>query len=329
VAVLDRLSHPRLEDLEVALATELRRVHGEVGVTQEIVGALLAGHAHGDADAGPDVHRSGMHVERRRQRIEDALGDRHGLAQAAGVFEEHGELVASETGGRVTGPQASTQPPGDGAEKLVARGVPHRVVHRLEVVEIDEQDCHRIAAPPLQRVLDSIGEQRAVGQPGQGIMEGLLGQPVLEGAQLRQGALELPVLQRDGEVPRQGVDEAHVLAVERRDLAQPVADDHQADEAALGAQPGHHRVTDAPPLEERADAVVLPRRRQRGRLAPHRAGRQRQLGGADRDALHRLNGALDAHPPAHGIGVVARREEDDLGRLSPDHLARVLEHGEH
>ena len=49
------------------------------------------------------------------------------------------------------------------------------VVHILEAVEIDEQGGHRDigAAGPGQHLLGAVKDQGPVGQPGQGVMDGL------------------------------------------------------------------------------------------------------------------------------------------------------------
>ena len=50
------------------------------------------------------------------------------------------------------------------------------VVDVLEVVDIEEQHCHGQAVAPLarERVTDTVAEQRAVGQPCQRVVEGLM-----------------------------------------------------------------------------------------------------------------------------------------------------------
>ena len=71
----------------------------------------------------------------------------------------------------------------DGHQQLVARPVPQAVVDRLEVVEIQEQDGQRRLAQPagaIERVLDPIGEERPVGEPGQRIVQRLVAQLCLE-----------------------------------------------------------------------------------------------------------------------------------------------------
>jgi hypothetical protein len=56
------------------------------------------------------------------------------------------------------------------------------VVDVLETVEIDYEDRHRDPWPPAagQGVLQPVGEQGSVGQPGQRIMQGLVDQLLLQ-----------------------------------------------------------------------------------------------------------------------------------------------------
>ena len=64
----------------------------------------------------------------------------------------------------------------------VASIVTERVVDNLEVVEVQEQHGERLAvlAPPPERVLDAIAEQRPVREVGNRIVEGLIGELLLE-----------------------------------------------------------------------------------------------------------------------------------------------------
>ena len=61
------------------------------------------------------------------------------------------------------------------------------VVDRLEVVEIDEQHghAHAVAQRPGDRMADALVEQRAVGEMGDRIVEGLVGELLLERLALR------------------------------------------------------------------------------------------------------------------------------------------------
>ena len=104
-------------------------------------------------------------------------------ASSAGeVGEQHRELVAAEPRGRVAGSEQAFEPAGHGAQQCVAGGVAEAVVDGLEVVQVEQQDRHReaVAAPPAQGVRDAVGEERAVGQPGELVVERLVGQRELE-----------------------------------------------------------------------------------------------------------------------------------------------------
>src|SRR3989442_1311245 len=56
------------------------------------------------------------------------------------VVEEDRELVAAEAGRQVPLADAAPDPLGDRDEERVARGVTHRVVDDLEIVEVEEED---------------------------------------------------------------------------------------------------------------------------------------------------------------------------------------------
>ena len=115
-----------------------------------------------------------------------AAGDLDRVQLALGVAQQDRELVAAEPRGRVDRAHAVGQAPGDHLEDLVAGGVAEAVVDVLEVVEVEEQHRHRplVAAAPDERVLDAVAEQRAVRQPGERVVEGLVLEFVLEGLAL-------------------------------------------------------------------------------------------------------------------------------------------------
>ena len=97
------------------------------------------------------------------------------------ALDQHGELVAAEPAHRVLRPQTGAEPVGHRHQHLVAGRVPEAVVDRLEVVHVHEEHGDAFgAAAALQAVLDAVGEQSAVGEAGQRIMECLVGELPLE-----------------------------------------------------------------------------------------------------------------------------------------------------
>jgi hypothetical protein len=124
--------------------------------------------------------------ERPRQPLEDPLGHCGNLLVVAGVLDEHGELVPAEAGHGVAGPHAGVEPLGHLDQEPVAGGVAQAVVDLLEAVQVQEQHGHRGCFPPapFEGVVDPVLEQGPVGQRGQVVVEGLVGQLVLELAAL-------------------------------------------------------------------------------------------------------------------------------------------------
>ena len=86
------------------------------------------------------------------------------------------ELVAAEPGDGVALAERLLQPVGDLLQQAVAGVVAERVVDLLEVVEVDQHHggggVRAVAGG--DRLLDAVAEQRAVGQPGQRVVQRLV-----------------------------------------------------------------------------------------------------------------------------------------------------------
>ena len=102
---------------------------------------------------------------------------------------------------------AAHEPRGDAAQQLVADGVAERVVDALEVVEVDEQHGDLARRARLERLAHLLAEQRAVGEPGERVVVGLVVELVLQVAQLGDGLLEAVVLERDAGVGGQRLEQ--------------------------------------------------------------------------------------------------------------------------
>ena len=179
----DLLVHGRLEHAVAALALALGDVHGRVGVADQLVGVGGgSGLGHRDAQAGADDDVVVVELERAGQRLEDPLGGLGGGLDVVDVLQQDRELVAAEAGGGVGGADAGRDPLGHLEQHPVAGGVAEAVVDGLEVVEVDEHDGHAdaLAQRPRHGVADALVEQRAVGQVGDRVVEGLVGELLLE-----------------------------------------------------------------------------------------------------------------------------------------------------
>ena len=215
-------------ELGVAVAAgALGLVERDVGVAQQVAGRLAV--AGGDADARGDGHRAAgrAEVERLAQHGEDARGHQLGLA-----LDEHDELVAAEAADRVAVAQHAADPPGHRAQQLVAHGVAERVVDPLEAVEVDEHRRRLGAVAPGagEHALGPVHDQRAVGQPGQRVVQRLV-------AQLAGLLLDHPQRARPAE--REHLDEQ-----EGEQPDDEPADEHERGLHAGRRQPGRRGVAD-------------------------------------------------------------------------------------
>ena len=98
------------------------------------------------------------------------------------ALEQDRELVAALPGRDVLGPDRARQALGDLDEEAVAGPVAERVVDDLEVVDVEEQDgdAGSATARAVERPVEVLAEQRPIGEPGQGIVEGVVEQLRLE-----------------------------------------------------------------------------------------------------------------------------------------------------
>src|SRR5206468_7935768 len=107
---------------------------------------------------------------------------------------QDGELVPAEAGPGGAGPDDLLEPPAQGDQQPVAGLVAQGVVDELEPVQVQEQHRHRGAAAlgAGQGQGNPVLEEDPVGQAGEGVVGGLVGQ------------LSLGVAALDGDVGQVG-----------------------------------------------------------------------------------------------------------------------------
>ncbi len=155
----------------------LGHVHGDIGALQQRVDvAAVRGEAR-HADAGLDVERQAIGLERQLQRGEDAL---EGLVEVVRGLrqlpDEDAELVAAEARDGVAAAQDGLEAPRELDQQEVAVAMPQRVVDLLEAVEVHEQDgeLRAVSVGDADRVLDLLPEARAVRQAREVVVERLV-----------------------------------------------------------------------------------------------------------------------------------------------------------
>ena len=158
-----------------------------------------------DAHRGPHEDLLALQGERLLEHLHDALGHVGRLHAFLAVLQQDRELVAAEAGGGVGRTQTALEPLAHLVQQPVACRVTEGVVDRLEVVEVHEQDRDRLVLPhlTLQGVRDTVVEQRPVREGRHGIVEGLVGELLLELLAL-------------GDVTGVQHDAAHVRVVQQR-----------------------------------------------------------------------------------------------------------------
>ncbi len=155
-------SSPERAADDTVLAARLRRVEGDVGSTNDPVGARRGGtDGGGDADADRDLETKALgrrrFARREARKVEEGVGldgvteplghDRG--ARGVGVGEDREELLASPPADQVARPEGCSQDEGRAAKHLVADVVAVLVVEEGEVVDVDHDDRERRRRPQI------------------------------------------------------------------------------------------------------------------------------------------------------------------------------------
>ena len=126
----------------------------------------------GDTEAGCRIDRLAVDLERLAHVLDDAGGKALGLVDTLHAGLQDGEFVAAETGHHVGVAHAGGEAFGDGAEQRVAGRMAERVVHRLEVIEVEAHDGQHgsVGSAVVHRLMDALAEGIAVGQAGEAVV---------------------------------------------------------------------------------------------------------------------------------------------------------------
>ncbi len=205
------------ETAEIA-ALGLGPIHGAVGLAHQLRPGLAVARIERDAEAGGDRDLLVVDRRRRRHRVEQLAGDQSGVLGLGQVLDQDRELVAAEARHGVGLAQAAAETLGHDRQQAIAGQMPEAIVDRLEAVEVEDHDRDQalVAPGPGERALQTILEQRAVGEPGQLVVLRQVAEPfrlALAGESVADGPLETdriePVL-----VEEIGHAEHHRLQVE-------------------------------------------------------------------------------------------------------------------
>ena len=135
----------------VRRARVLGEVHGDVGALQQQVDVAPVRRIARDADAGLDVERQAVRLERLLERGDDAVECVVEVALRVGeLAHEDAELVAAEARDGIAAAQHRLEAPGELDQQQVAVAVAERVVDLLEAVEIHRAG-RRAASRPRRR----------------------------------------------------------------------------------------------------------------------------------------------------------------------------------
>ena len=174
-----------------------------------------------------------VHVDRPCQLVAHAIAQRphHGGIVAGRQRGQHQELVAAQPCHHIALAGERRQPLPDRPQHRVAGGMPVPIVDALEPVQVDEQHRHRraVAAGAGKCQVEVPRELDAVGEPGEMVVIGKVGEPVVG---CRQRVLDPVTI---GDVGDDAVDQLPAVGGRAGDapLPHPAGDAVEADQPVL------------------------------------------------------------------------------------------------
>ena len=174
------LADAGVEEDRLAFVPALGAVHGVVRVTAQdfVAGAVLRIDA--DADRRRGEHLERLDVERLLQRVEQRVDDAPGLLFVCQGLDQQHEFVAADARQHVGVAQRLADALRHLHQQGVADDVAVVVVDVLEIIEIDKGQREAMAAVAAQRLVDAFVDEKAVGQAGEVVEEGVLRQFLLD-----------------------------------------------------------------------------------------------------------------------------------------------------
>jgi hypothetical protein len=129
-----------VEEFETVLALLFCPVHREVGIPEQLLGAVARVRWKDYADARSDAQLGSAYVKWHRQLCRETSRDLMRLALIGEVDAKNRELVTRQAGRRVRLPEDAPQPVRHLDQQRVAGFMTEGVVHKLEVVKTETED---------------------------------------------------------------------------------------------------------------------------------------------------------------------------------------------
>lgn len=273
-------------------------IHGLIGVVHQGLGVGAVIRIEGDPYAAGDAQRLLLKLEGVMQAVVQLVGDREGRGIRIGQHDD--EFVPPKACHQIFFSDALPHALGHQLEQQVAGFVAEGVIDGLEVVEIDEDQGQGLLWSLLQGLLEPLLQQAAVGQAGEGVIEGEAAHHLFPGRTF-------------GDIPghpQNGVRSCAGAAMQGSDRL----DGHQMTllVAQLGVDdaPGLPMIPPLPGLEGGGDAVA--------KLFPGLIGEQLAQGEGKE-----FGGLIAAQGRDGGADVTKTQA---VGVHGPDHVAAVLRH---
>ena len=164
-ALLGPEGHLRRGKTQAAPALRLGLIECGIGIALQGLGVPAVGGVERDPDTGADADAVAVEFEGLGEGLDDPLGHQIDTGQIGVSFDDEIEFIAANACHGVDLGQQRPQPLGDLDQQTVTHAVAKAFVHRLEVIEVQEQEGELclVVFGLLDRVGEQFAEQGAIG----------------------------------------------------------------------------------------------------------------------------------------------------------------------
>ena len=167
------MTHRCIEKTEPVTAIVFCRIHGQVGMLEQLADLFPVARENGDPDTRRNANIVVGNDKRRIKRLNDLPGDDFRILLVIDSLQENDKLVAAQTRNGI-GPthHHRQQTARHFLQEKITDIVAKRIIHRLESIQIDEQHGGFAPVPPRlrQRLMHAIVQQQAIREIGQRIV---------------------------------------------------------------------------------------------------------------------------------------------------------------
>src|SRR3990172_6557042 len=161
----------------MSAADRFGAIHGRFGILQDVFRPAIKRLSLSNPYRSSRYRFSVVETKGFRKLIENSFRHKSGIGDVFDIFQENGKFVRPQPRNRIAEAKAVFQSARAIAENLIADHLAEAVIQRFELIDVHDQyrKLEILSAfDSLESAVETVHKQRAVGQAGQRIVQGIM-----------------------------------------------------------------------------------------------------------------------------------------------------------